>query len=66
MGAVRSATELAVRLVGSGKPITSVRLQKLVRHLIDRDHLVDVLCCLEADAAEHAWQSIQPFLGSLS
>lgn len=66
MGGVISGAELAQRLVGSGKDITPVRLQKLARHLTSLQHLEEVLANLDEADAARVREETQPFIRKLS
>lgn len=59
------AQELATRLVGSGKPISGERLQKLARHLTSKAQLDDVLSYLRSDERAAVEAGIEPFVRKL-
>lgn len=57
--------ELADRLVGAGRPIDGLRLQKFARHLTSRQHLEDTLAYLRPDQALQVRENIEPFIRRL-
>lgn len=63
---MRDGAELAQRLVGSGKDITPVRLQKLARHLTSLAHLEDALSNLSEEQADLVRVGIQPYIRGLA
>lgn len=61
-----TALELAQRLVGSGKPITPLRMGKLTRHVKTKDQLFDALLELQPEQAEAAWHMVQGYTRRLA